>query len=169
MIPIVLIQLVHERFVQLWDSLRQLNASEYSRPCRNLSGGTIGQHVRHIIELFHCLEAGYESGILNYENRKRERITELDKDYSISLLEGIYERLRKPNRVLLLQVSGNGQPQELISIDTNYYREIVYNLEHTIHHMALIKVGICEVSGLELSPDYGVAGSTIKYRSTCAQ
>jgi hypothetical protein len=45
----------------------------------------------------------------------------------------------------------------------------MYNLEHTIHHMALIRIGISEVSDIRLSENYGVASSTIKHLQSCAQ
>ena len=69
----------------------------------------------------------------------------------------------------MLEVSYNEHSNETIVIHTNYYREIAYNLEHTVHHMALIRVGINEVAAIELPAGYGVASSTIKSRNTCAQ
>jgi hypothetical protein len=45
-------QAVNNIFVQLADSLNQLTQQEYSQPCKTLFNNTIGQHVRHIIELF---------------------------------------------------------------------------------------------------------------------
>jgi len=54
-------------------------------------------------------------------------------------------------------------------VETNYYRELIYNLEHTIHHMALIKVGINEVSCIAVPEGFGIATSTIKFRRSCAQ
>jgi len=46
---------------------------------------------------------------------------------------------------------------------------MAYNLEHTIHHMALMKAGIREVAGIEMPESFGVASSTLKFRSACAQ
>jgi hypothetical protein len=56
-----------------------------------------------------------------------------------------------------------------MDVSTNYYREVIYNLEHTIHHMALIRVGINELGNIDLPKDFGVAPSTIKYKQLCVQ
>jgi len=60
---------VQNVFGQLAGSLCQLQPGEYVQPSEALSGHTIGQHVRHIIELFQSLENGYEQGLVNYEKR----------------------------------------------------------------------------------------------------
>ena len=157
-------QSVQNVFVQISESLEQLTCEQYIRPSRILSNATIGQHVRHIIELFICLENGYYAGTVNYDKRKRDLSIETDKDFAGSLLKSIYLQLDKKNKPLILEASYDGLSTENLSIETNYYREIVYNLEHTIHHMALIRVGINEVSSVEVPTDFGVAASTVKYR-----
>lgn len=156
-------------FVQLSDSLDQLSAQQYTQPSTVLFNATIGQHVRHIIELFQCLDNGYADGIVNYEKRKRDYRIETDKKLASELLHNIYTSLNKPDKELILEASYDDESNSTISVNTNYYREIVYNLEHTIHHMALIRVGINEVSTVVLPEGYGVASSTIKYRKACAQ
>ena len=70
---------------------------------------------------------------------------------------------------MLLEAEDYGDDLEIVAIPSNYYREIAYNLEHTIHHMALIRVGINEVSSVVLPTEFGVAYSTIKFRQQCAQ
>jgi hypothetical protein len=162
-------QAVNNVFVQLSATLEQLNQDQYVQPCKTLFNATIGQHVRHIIELFQCLQIGYEGGQVNYERRKRDTRIETDKDFAASLLPEVHKGLDKDNKDLQLEACYDEHEALPITIATNFYREVAYNLEHTIHHMALIRVGITEVSDIELPEDFGVASSTIKYRQQCAQ
>jgi hypothetical protein len=156
-------------FVQLMNSLHQLTDTEYIQPGKILFNASIGQHVRHIIDLFLCLEAGYETGIVNYEKRNRDYKIETDKDVAIQLLKDIYHRLERPDIDLVMETEDYENTSGVVTISSNYYREIAYNLEHTIHHMALIRVGINEVSSLILPEEFGVAYSTMKYRKECVQ
>jgi hypothetical protein len=156
-------------FVQLSESLNLLQDAEYIKPSKLLFNATIGQHARHIIELFLCLEKGYSEGVVNYEKRKRDHRIETDRKLAIQLLKDVFHRIERPNIDIFLETEDYEDRITTVSIPTNYYREIAYNLEHTIHHMALIRVGINEVSSIELPEEFGVAFSTIKYRKECAQ
>jgi hypothetical protein len=156
-------------FVQLSESLNLLQDAEYTKPSKILFNATIGQHARHIIELFLCLEKGYSDGVVNYEKRKRDHRIETDRKLAIQLLKDVFHRIERPNIEIVLETEDYEDRITTVSIPTNYYREIAYNLEHTIHHMALIRVGINDVSSVELPEEFGVAFSTIKYRKECAQ
>ena len=162
-------QSIQNVFVQISESLEQLTCEQYCKPSKILFGATIGQHVRHIIELFICLDNGYTTGVVNYEKRKRDLRFENDKDIAKELLHLIYKKLDKSDKELLFEAGYDDESTETITITTNYYREILYNLEHTVHHMALIRVGINEVSNIALPEDFGVASSTMKYRKTIHQ
>ena len=51
------------------------------------------------------------------------------------------------------------------SISSTVAREVNYNIEHCIHHMALIKIGLKIIKpSLALSPSFGVAASTLQHR-----
>jgi len=162
-------QPIQDVFLQLSESLDQLTDREYSQPSNILFNATIGQHVRHIIELFICLEKGYHGGVVNYEKRKRDYRIEIDKNFACNLLKVIFRRLTRANKDIILEAENYTNDAKLVSIQSNYYREIAYNLEHTIHHMAMIRVGINEVSSVVLPEEFGVAYSTIKFRQQCAQ
>jgi len=146
-----------------------LTPNEYTCPSNILFNATIGQHVRHVIELFLELEKGYQTGRVNYDKRKRDYTIETDRDVAIELLHGIYSRLKKFDKHLLLESSCDEHSNDTVIISTNYFRELMYNLEHTVHHMALIRVGINEVSSVAVPEDFGVASSTVKFKKTCAQ
>lgn len=155
-------------FLQLTETLNLMSDEQYVHQSKSLFNATIGQHTRHIIEMFLCLETGYEEGVVNYENRKRDIRIETDKAFACTLLLKIYNNLNKLNKQMVLQASYNEDSDQIIAFHTNYHREIAYNLEHTIHHMALIKVGISEFSDIRLPEGFGVATSTMKYRKECA-
>ena len=157
-------QSVQVIFQQLEDSLVQLTNEQYCKKIETLSGATIGQHVRHVVEMFVCLQEGYTTGIVNYENRKRDITVESSNDVAVSLMQHINSSLFIENKELVLEAGFDENSFELNKIPTNYFREIAYNLEHAIHHMALIKIGINHVSDIILPDGYGVASSTIKYR-----
>jgi uncharacterized damage-inducible protein DinB len=156
-------------FVLLTDSLDRMEEEQYNYSCENLSGNTIGQHVRHIIEMFQRLELGYQSGEINYDNRKRDKQIETDKRYATRLINEIVEQIEKADKNLSLVIYPGEMPAEPERISTSYFREILYNLEHTIHHMALIRVGLREIGEIPVDDSYGVSSSTIKFRNQCVQ
>ena len=161
-------QAVRNTFLQLSQSLESITPDQYTEPCDRLGKSTIGQHVRHIIEMFQCLEKGYETGLVNYEQRPRDPQIEARKDLALRLLGAIAEGLAKQDKSLFLEGVYDTGEASAMTFQTNYYREIVYNLEHTIHHMALIRVGLQEMAIANLPDSYGVAPATVKHKAACA-
>lgn len=154
---------------QLGLSVQQLSESQYNQPCHILSDATIGQHLRHVVELFLCLENGYASGMVNYDQRKRDRRIETDKAFALQMLNRIAGNVEKQNKVLQLVTGHTDASGASARMESNYLRELLYNLEHTVHHMALIRVGIESVSAIRLPESFGVASSTLQYRESCAR
>lgn len=162
----MLIPSINKSLNELIDLLNQLSKREYSNPCVELSNATIGEHTRHIIEMFQCLEKQYDLGIVNYDNRERDILIQTDADCAIQNILEIKNNLEKENKNIDLQQVIDG---EEIIIQSNYFRELLYNLEHCIHHQALIKVAILKFENVNIDENFGVARSTIEYRKQCAQ
>jgi uncharacterized damage-inducible protein DinB len=156
-------------FDQLRDAISKLDKEQYQHPSEVLFKSTIGQHVRHVIELFVELINGYETGYVDYEKRKRDLQIETDPSLAIEKLSTLSVLLDKSDRELLLtsEYSLDGGNTRLVP--TNYFRELIYNIEHTVHHMALIRAAMSHMSVPSLSAEFGVAMSTLKYRKACAQ
>ena len=162
----MLIPSIENTLTELSDLLSQLTKDDFSCPCHGLSNATIGEHTRHIIELFQCLENQYERGVVNYDSRKRDYAIQTCTETAKSAIETIKSNLEKPNKSLILHQIIDG---ETIEIESNYNRELLYNLEHCIHHQALIKVAVLQNDSIKIDSNFGVARSTIEYRKQCAQ
>lgn len=150
---------------ELMDLLNQLTDETYATPCAELSNATIGEHTRHSIELFQCLLSQYDSGKINYDQRERNVAVQTQTQTAIQALEAILQDCDKPNKSLELHQQYDGYSLE---ISTTYHRELLYTLDHCIHHQALIKVALHHTA-VEIDPNFGVARSTIAYRAQCAQ
>jgi uncharacterized damage-inducible protein DinB len=157
---------INETIHDLKTGLSALDQQLFATPCTQLSDATVGQHVRHIIELFQCLLDGYEQGLVNYEKRKRNKTIETDYQFALQLLDELTQAVDRADKPLMMEAT---YAAATMTISSNYYRELAYNLEHTVHHMALIRIGIRELSDVTLSGTFGVASSTIQYHKTCAQ
>ncbi len=162
----MLIPSIHKTLNELVSLLNQLSNDDFTSPCKGLSNSTIGEHTRHIIEMFQCLENQYENGIVNYDKRNRDYRIQTDTDFALQCIAAINNQIDKENKTLVLQQIVD---DEELRIDSNYYRELLYNLEHCIHHQALIKVAVLQLEHLQIDANFGVARSTIEYRKQCAQ
>lgn len=152
--------------------LSSLNTVDYSKPLSLLSASTIGQHVRHILEFYTCLIASKNTGIVNYDNRKRNIEIETNIKFAQEQIDWIIENLMLDNTNIQFTLEGNytTESDEIIAIPTTYQRELAYCLEHSIHHQALIKVGLKELE-LEnvINENFGVAPATIRHKKQCVQ
>lgn len=162
----MLIQSIKNNLSENIELLRQLSNEEFMQKNPELSNATIGEHMRHIIELFGCLLENYEYGLINYDDRKRDVLLQTDKNEAIAIIEKYLLELDKPNKPLSL-THNCFSPIELLQ--TNYFRELIYNLEHSIHHQALIKVALHSLPHIKIPSSFGVAPSTLEYRKQCAQ
>jgi len=153
-------------FQQLMDAINMLSQQDYKRPLENLSGSTIGQHIRHIIEFYQCMIKGYEKKSINYDHRVRNKLIEESREFAIQCIEIISNDLKSIDlkKTLSLEVSYEVE-NKYIEVPTTIERELIYNIEHAIHHMALIKIGIKEINNtLSLPKEFGVAASTIRHQ-----
>ena len=157
---------------QLHDLVRQIEEKHFVQPSPALGQATIGQHLRHTLEFFLCLEKGIAQGTINYDKRAHDKLVETDKYIALSTLDHIARFVTQLNDTskLCLDVSYDLTTDRFITVETNAVRELVYNIEHAVHHMALMKIGVREVAPyVSLPADFGVASSTIRHQQDIAK
>lgn len=152
--------------------IASVNIEQYTHASGLLSGATIGQHIRHILEFYLCLINGSKLGKVNYDQRERDLKLETDLAFAIYTIDKICRNLILSNNESEIVLEGNysSNEGESITIKTTFKRELAYCLEHSIHHQALLKIGLMEQHIEHLiSEDFGVAPATIRYKEKCAQ
>ncbi len=156
---------------QLKIVLTQYSNEEYSQPLTLLSNNSIGKHVRHVIEFYECLFKGIHLAEVNYDKRERNLLLESDLIYTINMVDLIIEQLeRKTNDLSILLVQEFGE-NEAVNIQSSYFRELAYNIEHAIHHFAIISIANKSLyPHIQLPENFGTAYSTIQYQTKqCVQ
>ncbi len=162
-----LIRTAHQILTQLEDVLQQVSKQEFVQTSPALSEATIGQHTRHTLEFFVCLETGLPTGTVNYDQRAHDRSIEEDKEVALGLITRLKTFIQQypDNQPLRLEVGYERHSDECVSVETNYYRELAYNIEHAVHHMALVKIGLRDVAPrVTLPAGFGIAVSTLRHQ-----
>lgn len=153
--------------LQLWqdfiDLCQSLTPEQYTFECKMQNGVSIAEHLRHSYEFYHCLLLGLSAKEINYENRLRDRTIESNLDYAIIRMIELKAQLESPHEDVRIKLFSKEAQNNLVN--TSFERELVYCLDHAIHHQALIKIGLKEQEFSHLvSQDFGVAYSTLRYR-----
>ncbi len=152
---------------QLSDVIHQMEKKDFARPSAALSNSTIGQHTRHTLEFFICLEKGFKMGVVNYDKRDHNELIESDKFIALNTIRKITEFIKsqEEDQKLSLEVGYDRNSDRSVTVGTNYFRELIYNIEHAVHHMAIMKIGLREVAPYVSFPsDFGIAVSTIRHQ-----
>ncbi|WP_375559718.1 DinB family protein [Bernardetia sp. OM2101] len=149
---------------QLNDLLHQLSDAEYAKPLPIISKNTIGKHVRHILEFYTCLLEGIENKSVDYDARKRnlelENYTGKAGETSNFIAETLLNLDKKTELELFATL-----PHDRIKLTSTVERELLYVLEHTIHHFAIIKIAVKnEFPQVKVADEFGVAYATLQHQ-----
>ncbi|HRW76036.1 MAG: DinB family protein [Lewinellaceae bacterium] len=153
--------------------LINLPATQYAGAQDVLSGASVGQHVRHLLEFYQCLLDQCPRQEVNYSLRIRDLQLEQSAMVATQTCDDLIRRLNEVNRdlTLTLHMDDLDVATGPVAVPSSLARELIYCVEHAIHHMAIIKIGIMQQDPRFILPEgFGVAPSTIRYRaSQCAQ
>ncbi len=146
--------------------LGQIKDEDYALPLNTLKGMSIGKHVRHVVEFYECLLFNTVDNTLCYDDRKRNMLLEENVKYTLDYITEItdaLERIESNKRLLLVAI----YQEQRISMESSLYRELTYNIEHGVHHMAIIGIALpIHFSYIQVPEKFGFADSTIQYLKT---
>ncbi|MEO9511298.1 MAG: DinB family protein [Flavobacteriaceae bacterium] len=158
---------------QLKELAENLTDDQLSETLPVLNNATIGQHIRHILEFYICLLECANFEYLNYDDRKRDKNIEVSTEKCLSIVKYLLKEMKKHQKdfeMTLYADYGTGQTNKAVSVKTSFFRELLYNIEHLVHHLAIVKIGLQSLEPIvKISDNFGIAASTIRNRKLCVQ
>ena len=143
--------------------LNRVSPSTYTaRPFPAVSG-SIGQHVRHILDHVASICAAMPKMPLSYDHRERGTNVEADVDAALCAIRRLTAALSalplrddQPITMTSALVHG-GEPT---AVGTTLGRELLFVISHTIHHQALIGLRLSASADSLVPQGFGLAPST---------
>ena len=147
--------------------LQLISAEAYVDSSRGMS--SVGAHIRHILDRFHCFLAGMPAGSIDYDARKRDKSIEKNLDVATFALVSVRWRIETMaalddlgNAITVRESVHHQGPA--VTMPSTVGRELMGLVTHSIHHLAIIAL-IVKSYGYEMDSDFGKAASTILYES----
>ncbi len=159
---------------QLAVVVSELPAAAYAAPPAPITESSVGGHVRHILDHVVALLGSLQSGLLDYDLRRRGAAVETSVAAALEEIGGLWRRLvALPSSVAgrAVEVSMTLSPSDPPArYRSSFGRELAYVLSHTTHHNAIIGL-LVRSRGGEIPDRFGYGAPTLVHldRTRCAR
>lgn len=150
---------------QLSCFIEDLNDTEYQYSAKPWFNSSIGQHLRHIVDLYMALMN--HNGLVDYDARRRGAAIETQRLVGLEELNTIKQWLLNLNEEdlntdLHISTEVSLQSQQALQFRSNFARELCFAASHLTHHLAIMAV-IAKMSGRKVDDTLGLAPATATF------
>ena len=126
-----------------------------------------GAHIRHIIEHYQAIISGFESKLIDYDDRNRGGQIESSPQLALQILTEIahwIKNLLKSDleQIITLSTAISVTNKTVQHVQTSVARELVFAGSHAVHHYAMI-AQIASTQNVSLPQSFGLAPSTLSF------
>ena len=166
----LLTQALVDTLSQIQDVLTILHALPNSARSSIYIENDIGVHVRHVMDHLQAFLTGLGSSEVDYNTRNRSAACETDLDIANMQLETIVEQVKKLNKeprlmkmdlMIVSEIDCFSTHSE--TVHSNFAREVLYLINHTIHHAAYIRL-LLRNRDIALPDHIGIAPCTATFQ-----
>lgn len=145
--------------------IAELDDARYRRPMPAFASGSIGQHLRHVLDHYQAV-LGTANGYVDYDRRRRDSRLESCRDTGIAEIRQVLDALGHVSDEPVL-ISSEVSPEEkiVVSAESSLKRELLFATSHAVHHFALIAM-LLRVQGVVVPESFGMAPATLTYQRT---
>tara|TARA_R110002167_G_scaffold89012_10_gene240170 strand:+ start:45926 stop:46453 length:528 start_codon:yes stop_codon:yes gene_type:complete len=125
----------------------------------------VGQHMRHVFDHMLAIKLAIAEGLVDYDKRDRGNEVETDRlmaSQQLSLLRLWIQTEDFDNHKVAVASEIDCENTQRMRFDSNLNREILYVINHTIHHAAHIKLVLAQF-GINLPAHIGIAPGTASF------
>jgi len=126
---------------------------------------SLGCHVRHVLDHYEALQLGVTTGEVDYDRRNRDSVVETDAEQAKRNISALIAWLNENVAVdvcLKMKTEISASSQETVIIDSSLKRELIYLLNHTVHHMAQVTLAL-RIMGITIGDQIGIAPATLTH------
>lgn len=147
--------------------LQGISDTEYQKVLQPHFSGSVGAHIRHIVDHFLALKNGAADGHIDYNIRHRHNTVEQFPDVAIKVLSDIKEWILNLDssscrKVVSVTTEIDINHTKSATCESTVERELVFVSSHAIHHYALIRI-ICSMQNKVLPDFFGYAPASITH------
>lgn len=151
------------QLLDLKNILKNIPKADYVKSLSILEGFSIGKHTRHILEFYEIFLFNIKNGKVCYDDRKRNTLIEEDSDYAREFINKLLEQLCLVDNINPIKLIAKFDSAE-ISIDSSWERELIFNIEHTNHHLTIIRIGLKTCfPEIDIPSHLGFSNATLLY------
>lgn len=155
--------------------IERIDADVYASTTAISPRGSIGMHLRHVLDFYDSFLCGIESGQIDSNARRRDPLIERDRLYALNRIAATIGKLRSfspAHYSAAVQVSSEDDGEnDRVWCASSVLRELEFLQSHTIHHYSLIAM-LLRLHEIDPGDRFGVAASTLahwKEEAACAQ
>ncbi len=150
-----------------------LNDAQYCFIDPSYTQSSIGQHFRHIIDMFMVVAYPENPEIVDYDARRRGAEVETCRDTAIrelnvikiyisAYLSDLDEAYKLLGQDVVIKTEVTIDETHSVVLRSNKLREFVFTSSHAVHHYAVISM-IAKIQGITLDKNIGVAPATATF------
>ncbi|MDY0779818.1 DinB family protein [Tenacibaculum sp. IB213877] len=144
--------------------LESINDEQYSDCTIPPYYSSIGNNMRHVLDIFSCIFQGFESGTVDFSDRNRNELAQIKTEHGIAYFNSIIEKLRSMKHYDFDQIITVCDDLGTGTLYANYTlgSALIQAHSHAIHHFASIGFLVYQL-GVELpDSDFGYNPTTPK-------
>ena len=150
--------------------INKLSDEQYQHIAVPYVRSSIGEHFRHLVDLYLALMNEQSVGVCDYDVRRRGADIEVSRATALAELANIKSWLTTLesennqffNRVINVNTEVTLLETESVTIKSSVLRELIFTSSHAVHHFAVIGV-VAKIQGIEVNGDLGIAPATATF------